>query len=491
MSATQTITNSEVDPKVKRYLPWVVAIALFMEQLDSTIINTAIPSMAASLNVTPLSLKAVVSCYILSLAVSIPISGWMADRFGTRRVFATAVGLFTFSSILCGLSFNVPMLVAARMLQGFSAAMMMPVGRLTVIRTFPKSELLAAMNFVIIPALIGPLLGPTIGGLIVYWLPWQAIFFVNVPIGLIAQWLIHKHMPDYRSDVPRPLDVIGFALFGSGVALLSWILEIFGEHYLDTTSTAILFLLSLGLLAAYVMHARHAIYPLLQLALFKTRTFRISVGGGFITRLGVGGLPFLLPLLYQIGLGLPAWQSGLLLMPTAAAAMMMKLISVRVLRRFGYRRVLIVNTVMIGITICMFSIITPSTPIWAILLLALSQGFFNSLQFSSMNSMAYADIKAEDSSMASTIASSMQQMSMSFGLAFGSIIAAWYLGDLPQSDRTAVINALHHAFLTLGGLTVLSSLSFWTLRANDGEAVSKGIVVQKVAEVTGTNTPPV
>lgn len=491
MPAPQTITAPAADPKVKKYLPWVVAIALFMEQLDSTIINTAIPSIAASLNVTPLSLKAVVSCYILSLAVSIPISGWMADRFGTRRVFATAVGLFTFSSILCGLSFNVPMLVASRMLQGFSAAMMMPVGRLTVIRTFPKSELLAAMNFVIIPALIGPLLGPTIGGLIVHWLTWQAIFFVNVPIGLIAQWLIHKHMPDYRSDVARPLDVVGLALFGSGVALLSWILEIFGEHYLDVTSTAILFLLSLGLLATYVLHARHAIHPLLQLALFKTRTFRISVAGGFVTRLGVGGLPFLLPLLYQIGLGLPAWQSGLLMMPIAAAAMVMKLISVTVLRRFGYRKVLIVNTVMIGVTICLLAIITPTTPIWVILLLGLAQGFFNSLQFSSMNSMAYADIKTEDSSMASTIASSMQQMSMSFGLAFGSIIAAWYLGDLPQSDRTAVVSALHHAFLTLGGLTILSSLSFWTLRANDGESVSKGITIQTVAEAASTDNPSV
>ncbi len=473
MSTIPPNANATDEAKVKRYLPWVVAIALFMEQLDSTIINTAIPSMAASLHVTPLSLKAVVSSYILALAVSIPISGWMADRFGTRRVFSVAVGLFTFSSILCGLSVNVPMLVAARILQGFSAAMMMPVGRLTVIRTFPKSELLAAMNFVIIPALIGPLLGPTVGGLIVHWLPWQAIFFVNVPIGLAAQWMIHRHMPDYRSDSPRPLDVIGLVLFGSGVALLSWILEIFGEHYLDVTSTTILFIISLALLGAYILHARRTLHPLLQLTLFKTRTFRVSVVGGFITRLGVGGLPFLLPLLYQLGLGLPAWQSGLMMMPTAAAAMAMKLISVRVLGHFGYRKVLIVNTVMIGVTISLFSIITPDTPIAVILLLGLAQGFFNSLQFSSMNSMAYSDINPEDSSMASTIASSMQQMSMSFGLAFGSIIAAWYLGDLPQSDRAAVGNALHHAFLTLGGLTIISSLSFWTLRPNDGESVSK------------------
>jgi MFS family permease len=302
------------------------------------------------------------------------------------------------------------------------------------------------------------------------------IFFINVPVGLAAQFLIHKHMPDYRGETRRPLDVIGLVLFGSGTALLSWVLEIFGEHHIDATSASIIFLLSLCLLAAYIWHARQALYPLLNLSLFAVRTFRVSVVGGFLTRLGLGGLPFLLPLLYQLGLGLPAWQSGLLMMPTALAAMGMKLIAPRVLREFGYKKILIVNTLMIGITIALFSQVTSSTPIPLILMLGLSQGFFNSLQFSSMNSMAYADVRTEDSSMASTIASSLQQMSMSFGLACGSIVTAWYLGDLPQSDRAAVINALHHAFLTLGGLTILSSLSFWTLRANDGESVSKGIV---------------
>ncbi len=459
---------------VKRYLPWVVATALFMEQLDSTIINTAIPAMAASLNVAPLSLKAVVSSYILSLAVCIPISGWMADRFGTRRVFSAAVAVFTFASILCGLSLNVPMLVAARILQGMGAAMMMPVGRLAIIRTFPKSELLVAMNFVIIPALVGPLLGPAIGGLIVHWLPWRVIFFVNVPVGLAAQWLIHRHMPDYRGETSRPLDVIGLVLFGSGVALLSWLLEIFGEHRIDVTSAAILLIASLSLLATYVWHARRIPYPILRLSLFRVRTFRVSVFGGFITRLGLGGLPFLLPLLYQLGLGLPAWQSGLLMMPAFAAAMGMKFFSAPILKRFGYRSVLTVNTVMIGMTICLFAGISPGTPVALIVLLGLAQGFFNSLQFSSMNSMAYADIKVADSSMASTIASSLQQMSMSFGLACGSLVTAWYLGDLLQSDRVAVTNALHHAFLTLGGVTMISSLSFWTLRAKDGESVSQG-----------------
>jgi len=459
---------------IKRYLPWVVATALFMEQLDSTIINTAIPAMAASLHVAPLSLKAVVSSYILSLAVCIPISGWMADRFGTRRVFSAAVAIFTISSVLCGLALNVPMLVATRILQGMGAAMMMPVGRLTIIRTFPKSELLVAMNFVIIPALIGPLLGPTVGGLIVHWLPWRTIFFVNVPVGLAAQWLIHRHMPDYRGETSRPLDVIGLVLFSAGAALLSWLLEIFGEHKIDVTSAAILLLLALSLLAAYVWHARHTRYPILRLSLFRVRTFRVSVVGGFITRLGIGGLPFLLPLLYQLGLGLPAWQSGLLMMPAVAAAMGMKFFSAPILKRLGYRRVLTINTVMIGVTISLFSGVAPGTPIFVIVLLGLAQGFFNSLQFSSMNSMAYSDIKTADSSMASTIASSLQQMSMSFGLACGSLVTAWFLGDLLQSDRVAVTNALHHAFLTLGALTMISSLSFWTLRAKDGESVSRG-----------------
>lgn len=458
----------------KRYLPWVVATALFMEQLDSTIVNTAVPSMAASLQVTPLSLKAVVTSYILSLAVSIPVSGWMADRFGTRRVFTTAVAIFTIASILCGLAVNSPMLVAARLLQGFGAAMMMPVGRITIIRTFPKSELLRAMNFVIVPALIGPLLGPTVGGLIVHWLSWREIFFVNVPVGVAAIALALRYMPDYYGEQDRPLDLVGLVLFGAGIALLSWLLEIFGEHKIDATSAGILLLLAVSLLGGYAWHARDTPHPLLRLALLRIRTFRVSVAGGFLTRLGMGGMPFLLPLLYQLGLGLPAWQSGLLMMPAAAAAMGMKFISVRLLSTFGYRQVLVVNTVLIGLTISLYSLVKAGTPIYAIVAIGLCLGFFNSLQFSSMNSIAYADVEGRDTSMASTIASSMQQLSMSFGLACGSLVTGWYLGGLPQSDKAALTGALHHAFLTLAVLTVLSSLTFWTLRKGDGDSMSKG-----------------
>jgi EmrB/QacA subfamily drug resistance transporter len=471
---------------VKRYLPWVVATALFMEQLDSTIVNTAVPSIAASFHVSPLSLKGVVASYILSLAVGIPMSGWMADRFGTRRVFALAVAVFTLSSVLCGLSLNVPMLIASRILQGIGAAMMMPVGRLAVIRTFPKSELLVAMNFVIIPALIGPLLGPTVGGLIVHWLSWRDIFFVNVPVGLVALWLVHRYMPDYRSDSPGAPDLIGFVLVGSGTALLSWLLEVFGEHRIDATSAAVLLAISISLLLAYGVHASRTAFPLLRLTLFKVRTFRVSVLGGFVTRLGLGGMPFLLPLLYQLGLGLPAWQSGLLMMPAAAAAMGMKLVAARVLARFGFRKVLVVNTLMIGVTVALFSLVVANTPLWIIVALSLAQGFFNSLQFTSMNAMAYSDIDAKDSSMASTLGSSMQQLSMSFGLACGSLVTGWYLGDVSQTDQLAVTSALHHAFLTLGAVTVVSSLSFWTLKPDDGNAVSRGVRVVDEADPVGS-----
>lgn len=472
---------------IKTYLPWVVATALFMEQLDATIVNTAIPSIAADLHVTPLSLKSIVTSYILSLAVGIPISGWMADRFGTRRVFGIAIAIFTTASVLCGLALNPTMMTASRMLQGIGGAMMMPVGRLAIIRTFPKSELLGAMNFVIIPALIGPLLGPTVGGLIVHWISWRAIFFVNVPVGLVALYLVWRYMPDYRGSERRPLDVVGMILFSCGTALLSWLLEVFGEHTLEPMTALLMLAISISLLVAYGWHASGIEYPLLRLTLFKVRTFRTAVLGGFATRLGVGGLPFLLPLMYQVGLGLPAWKSGLLMMPTALAAMGMKLISPRLLARFGYRQVLIVNTVCIGITIGLFSVVKAGTPLVVIVLLSLMQGFFNSLQFSSMNTLAYADVAQSDSSMASTISSSFQQLSMSFGLAAGSLIAAYYLGAVPQTNQGMVTSALHSAFVTLSVVTILSSLAFWTLKRNDGESISQGSKVVPAGTVPAPN----
>jgi len=340
------------------------------------------------------------------------------------------------------------------------------------------------MNFVIIPALIGPLLGPTVGGLIVHWVSWRVIFFVNVPVGLVALLMVYRYMPDYRAETSRPLDVIGLLLFSSGTAMLSWVLEVFGEHTVNPAIEVAMLALSLVLLLGYGWHARGIPHPLLRLSLFRVRTFRISVLGGFVTRLGIGGLPFLLPLLYQLGMGLPAWKSGLLMMPAAFAAMGMKMVSQRLLRQFGYRHILVINTVCIGITIGLFATVGPGTPLALIVVFGLMQGFFNSLQFSSMNSLAYADIEERDSSMASTMASSFQQLSLSFGLAAGSLVTAWYLGNVPQTDRVLVTSALHHGFIALSVITLISSLTFWRLRREDGESISRGIARDRAAPAT-------
>ncbi len=458
--------------QTKRFMPWLVAVALFMENLDATIVNTAVPTMAAKLEVPPLSLKAVLTSYTICLAVFIPVSGWMADRFGTKRVFTWAVSLFTLGSLFCGLAMSIPMLVAARVVQGIGGAMMTPVGRLALVRTFPRSEMLSAMNFVVIPALIGPLLGPFVGGLIVHWLPWRTIFFVNLPIGLLGLWLIKRHMPDFRNEGVAPLDRVGFLLFGGGVALLSYVLEVFGEHSLPPGPILGLLACSFGLLAAYYWHGRHVPNPVMRLALFDTRTFNVAVIGGVITRLGIGGMPFLLPLLYQIGMGFPPWQAGLLTMPQALAAITMKMLSKSILARFGHRQVLVTNTVLFGATILAFALIGPGTPVWCILLLSFTQGFFSALQFTSMNTLVYADISDADASMANSIASTAQMMALSFGVAFASLVAAWFIGRTPQTDTANFIRALHHSYLALGTVTIISSLMFWRLRPNDGNNVS-------------------
>lgn len=355
-----TVTDSAA---TKKLLPWLVAVAFFMESLDTTILNTAVPVISKALAVTPLSMKSVLASYTLSLAVFIPISGWMADRFGTRRVFAAAIGLFTLGSILCGSTSNIHLLVACRLLQGCGGAMMVPVGRLTLVRTFARSELIKAMSFVAIPSLIGPMLGPLTGGLIVAYLHWRAIFFVNLPIGVAGLLLVYWHLPDYREKNTPPLDILGLILFGSGIGLLSYVLEVFGEHTLSTAEVLGLLAMSLVLLFGYGLHADRAEHPLLLMGLFRIRTFAAAVSGSFFTRLGIGGVPFLLPLLYQLGLGYSPVQSGLLIMPQAIAAMSTKAFLPRILARFGYRTVLIVNTVLIGLALMTFATMAGTTPV--------------------------------------------------------------------------------------------------------------------------------
>jgi EmrB/QacA subfamily drug resistance transporter len=465
-------SQSSLAASSKRLLPWLIAVAFFMESLDTTILNTAVPTIAAALHVAPLSMKSVLASYTLSLAVFIPISGWMADRFGTRRVFASAIGIFALGSFLCGMSSNIHMLVAFRILQGVGGSMMVPVGRLTLVRAFAKSELVRAMSFVTIPALIAPMLGPIAGGLIVGYLHWRFIFFVNIPIGLVGLYLVYRHLPDYREHTD-PLDVTGLILFGSGIALLSYVLEVFGEHTLNMLEVLGLLVLSIVLLAGYGFHATRTAHPVLRLALFRIRTFRASVVGSFVTRLGIGGIPFLFPLLYQVGLGFTPIQSGLMLMPQAIASMSLKPAMPRILARFGYRAVLISNTLAMGLQILLFATIGKGTPVWLVVIQVFFFGFFTSLQYTSMNTLVYADVNEQEASSASSIASTVQQMAVSFAVALASLVTAFFIPDRHTSSAPQFIHGIHRAFIVLGGMTIVSTVVFRELKRGDGEAVSQ------------------
>jgi EmrB/QacA subfamily drug resistance transporter len=457
----------------RRLLPWLVAVAFFMQALDTTILNTAVPSIAHALGVAPLSIKAVLSSYTLSLAVFIPISGWMANRFGTRRVFSGAIALFTLGSLLCGVSRNIHVLVACRVLQGCGGAMMVPVGRLTLVRAFPKSELVRAMSFVAIPGLLGPMLGPVAGGLITAYLHWSVIFFINVPIGLAGLYLIYRNLPDYRETSTPALDILGLVLFSSGIALLSYVLEVFGEHRLNGLMVLALLAVSALLLGAYGVHTARTAQPLLRLALFRIRTFRAAVSGSFFTRISVGGIPFLLPLLYQVGLGYTPVQSGLLMVPQALAAMSLKMIMPRILTRFGYRAVLVSNTTILGMLILSFATIGAGTPVWLIVMQVFTYGFVSSLQYTSMNTLVYADVAGEAASNASTIASTAQQLSLSFGVASASLVAALFVPDRFHTLAPDMIHGIHQAFLVLGVATIVSTIVFRGLKAADGESISR------------------
>jgi EmrB/QacA subfamily drug resistance transporter len=418
-------------------------------------------------------MKAVLASYTLSLAVFIPISGWMADRFGTRRVFACAIALFTLGSLLCGISSDIHSLVACRLLQGCGGAMMVPVGRLTLVRTFAKSELVRIMSFVSIPALVGPMLGPIAGGLIVAYLHWRFIFFVNIPIGIAGLLMVYMHLPDYREkNVPR-LDIVGLVLFGSGIGLLSYVLEVFGEHTLGTREILALLAVSLALIATYGLHARQAAFPLLQMKLFAIRTFRAAVSGSFFTRLGIGGVPFLLPLLYQVGLGYSPVQSGLLIMPQAMAAMSTKFLLPKILTRLGYRGVLISNTLILGLLLLLFGTIGLHTPIWLIVLQAFCYGAFTSLQYTSMNTLVYADLTEAQTSNGSSIASTMQQLSVSFAVAAAGLATVFFLPPQLHSNPQAMIRGIHQALYVLGGWTILSTVVFFGLKSGDGDNVSQ------------------
>ena len=337
-----------------------------MMELDTTILNTAVPAIAEAMRVAPLDVKSVLASYTLSLAVFIPVSGWLADRFGTRRVFNGAISLFTVSSILCGLATDIDMLVACRVLQGAGGAMLVPVGRLVLARAFDKADLVKVMSFVATASLVGPMIGLVAGGLIVTYLDWRGVFFVNVPFGLLGLYLVGRHLPDTRRPDTHPLDYVGFVLFGCGLALLSWVLEVFGEHTLGPVAIAGLLALAAALLAGYAVRARRIAFPLLDATLFRVCTFRAAVSGGFLTRLGLGGIQFLFPVLYQVGLGCSPVVSGLLVLPQALPSFGLKLVLPVVLKRLGYRTVLVGNTILVGLMIMSFATVGADTPLWRI-----------------------------------------------------------------------------------------------------------------------------
>lgn len=457
-------------PAVATTALWLVAIALFMESLDTTILNTGVPVISKALGVTALSMKSVLASYTLSLAVFIPISGWMADRFGTRVIFAVAIGIFTLGSFLCGLVSDIQLMVACRILQGCGGALMMPVGWLTLARTFPKTDLVRAVSFVGIPGLIGPLLGPFVGGLIVVYLHWRMIFFVNVPIGIIGLIFVYLHLPDYRRDAVPPLDVVGLILFGSGIALLSYVLEIFGEHALSAGKILGLLAVSVALLCGYGLHGSRTRFPLLDLGLFRIRTFATATSGGFVTRLGIGGVPFLLPLLYQLGIGYSPVQSGLLFVPLVAATIFTKFLIPGLLNRVGYHLVLINNSVALGVVVMLLGAIGPSTSIWLIVVQTLCFGALASIQHTSMNTLVYADMPDARTSSANSIASTLQQLSFSFGVAASGLITMLLLPTDHSVGPNAIVQGLHRAFVALGLVTIVSALIFNRLAPDGGNA---------------------
>ena len=396
--------------------PLIVACALFMENLDSTIVATSLPAIASDLHQDPIALKLSMTSYLLAQAVFVPASGWAADRFGARTVFRTAIFVFTIGSILCGLSSTLPQFVGARIVQGCGGAMMAPVGRLALIRSIERSELVRALAWLTIPALIGPMLGPPVGGFISTYFHWRWNFWINVPIGVLGMILVSRYIGEFREENPAPFDARGFALSGAGLSSLIFGLNVFGRGFVPTAWTVALILFGALCVALYVRHARKAENPILDLTLFRIPTYRASVIGGSLFRIGVGATPFLLPLLLQLGFGMSPFQSGLTTFVATAGALLMKATAATLLQRFGFRNVLIVNGLIASLLLAATGLFTAATPRALLMLTLFSAGFFRSLQFTAVNALAYSDIAPAQLSKATSFYAVAQQLSLSTGV---------------------------------------------------------------------------
>ncbi|HLI81157.1 MAG TPA: MFS transporter [Candidatus Binataceae bacterium] len=463
--------------------PLIVGCALFMEMLDSTIISTALPVIAHSMHEDPIRLNLAITSYLLSLAVFIPISGWMADRYGARTVFRTAIIIFTCGSILCGISQSLPQLIAARIAQGFGGAMMVPVGRLIVLRMVRKSELVTAMSYLTVPAILGPVVGPPLGGFIVTYYSWRWIFFINVPIGIIGFALVTIFIENIREAEVFPLDVLGFVLTGVGLAAMVLGFEMVGRGVLPVPM--VIAILAGGFLCstAYVVHARRVKYPIINLELINIRTFAMSTVGGGLFRMGIGALPFLLAMLLQLVFGLSPFESGMLTFTSAAGALFMKVTAVPVIRRFGFRSVLIGNGVIASMVLMSYALFRPTTPHFIIILALLSGGFLRSLQFTALGTLAYADVPNPLMSNASSLASMAQQLFLSLGVAIAALLLHLSLAGRPASALTS--HDFTVPFVVVGVLGMLSSLLFVALAPDAGEEVSG-----RRTEIAVTNVTP-
>lgn len=450
---------------VKKVLPLILATAIFMQMLDSTILNTSLPSIARDLNESPLNMQNAIISYVLTLAVFMPASGFLADRFGTRRVFIFALVLFSLGSVFCALSQNLTHLVISRVIQGVGGSLMTPVGKLALIKTFNRNELLKAMNFAIVPALIGPVLGPLVGGYMVDYLSWHWIFLINIPIGVLGIVLGLKYMPNYNSR-ETDFDLKGFMIFAAASLLLSVSLELFGDIQ-NITPVLLVFILGFLFLYYYYRHAKRGNNPIFPLSLFQVRTFRVGIIGNLATRLGISSVPLLLPLMIQIAYGQSAVISGWIIAPMALTAMFGKSSVIRILNKFGYRRTLMVNTFIIGVLICCLAIPDIHTSIyWFVPVIAIL-GFFNSIQFTSMNTISIADLRNFQTSSGNSLISVNQQLAIGFGIAFGLIVLKIYENS-PELIKHETHNAFRYTFLTVGILTILSSLVFRRLHTFDG-----------------------
>lgn len=463
-----TFPNTRIPNRI--LVPLIVACALFMENLDSTVLATSLPAIARELNEDPIDLKLALTSYLLSLAVFIPVSGWLADRLGTRLVFRAAIATFALGSALAGFSGSMPEIIGARIVQGVGGAMMVPVGRLVILRTVPKSELVGSLAWLTIPALIGPVLGPPVGGFITTYFSWRWIFWINLPIAALGLVLATLYIPDVRGEERTPFDGTGFALSAFGLAAVVSGSTALGLDVLSQWAAAAMLGAGLAALGLYARRARGVEHPILDLRLFAIPTFRAAILGGSLFRIGIGAAPFLLPLMLQLGFGLSAFQSGMLTFASALGALAMKFTAKPILRRFGFRAVMTVNAMVAAAMISVPALFTAATPAVVMLVALLIGGFFRSLQFTSVNALGYADIDQERMSSATSLASVAQQLSLSLGVSIAALLLEGVLASRGGTELQA--GDFPVAFAAIGLISAASVLIFWRLAPEAGDEVS-------------------